>query len=120
LSLASSSHRPGAVAIIAVVMLASSRTSRWRCCHRHVGIVAVAALTSSSRWHRCPRPLADTVAIVSVAVLASSRTSRWRGCQRHSSTVVALAASSLDSSSDTTAAVFAARLAFAPLGPAKS
>lgn len=70
--LASSSHRPGAVAIIAVVMLASSRTSRWRCCHRHVGIGAVAALTSLSRWHRRHRSLG----IVTVAVLASSRLSR--------------------------------------------
>ncbi len=58
---------PGAVAIVAVAALASLRTSQWRRCQRHFGIVVVAALASPLRWHCCHRCLG----LVNVAVLAS-------------------------------------------------
>jgi hypothetical protein len=63
--------------IVAVMALASSRTSPWRRCYfcrRNAGVIAALASLRTLPWRR--------LGIVAVAALASSRTSPWRHCHR--------------------------------------
>jgi hypothetical protein len=68
-------HPPGAVAIVAIVALASLR--RWHHCEYRPGAAWASSL--SRRWRHCRR-CPGAVAIVAVVALVSLR--RWHHCRR--------------------------------------